>query len=56
MICIPTMVRRDTNNLFCGLKTSFTNIVEAPKVSPEPPMMIVINKVPSTMPPRNFGI
>ena len=61
---IPTIVRRDTlrffddslNDGFILMKTSRTRIVEEPRVSPEPPIIMVINNVPSTMPPKNSGM
>ena len=61
---IPTIVSLDTlrfledsfNDGFIFIKTSRTRIVEEPNVKPEPPIMIVINNVPRTIPPRNSGI
>ena len=31
-------------------------MVDIPSVSPEPPIMMVINNVPSTIPPMNLGM
>ena len=41
---------------FIFIKTSRTRIVEAPRVSPEPPIIMVMSNVPRTIPPRNSGI
>ena len=64
IVNIPTIVSRDTlrffddplNAVFIFMKTSRTKIVDAPRVRPEPPIIIVINNVPRTIPPRNSGI
>lgn len=61
---IPTIVNRVSFKFFLDsfkfgfmrTKTSRTNIVEEPNVSPEPPIMTVTSKVPSTIPPKNSGI
>ena len=61
---IPTIVILETLRFladsfkegFIFVNTSRTRIVDAPRVSPEPPIIIVISNVPSTIPPRNSGI
>ena len=41
---------------FIFIKTSRTRIVDEPRVSPEPPIIMVMSNVPRTIPPRNSGI
>ena len=61
---IPMIVSLDTlrffddslNDGFIFMKTSRTRIVEEPSVNPEPPIIMVINNVPSTIPPKNSGM
>ena len=57
---VPRVTRRLVRDCFIRLlfraNRSVTRMEAIPKASPEPPPTTVINRVPSTTPPRSWGI